>query len=289
MVGHPHGGEAHVQRPLGVVGAHHALYGGGPAPLGVEPLGVLPVEGRVDLRVDEGRQRVRGHVRVDAGVVVGRVGQEVPRPGGALHRLHHLADRVARGDGEAVAHVPLAVAVPGEVHRQRQRVEATLLGARQHLPQQAAILPHVQLEHLRPLADLRDVRDARRRQRGQPVQRAVVPGRVGRRALALRVEHPVARRGAREEGQLHVLAEDLRRQVQRRLQPRQHVVVHVQLRVRVLGATQDDLVVRPRVQVVEHHLVRPKLGCRAQVRYVDRVLQALVGKEVHQRLHDRVE
>lgn len=272
-----------------------------------------------------------------------------------------------------VADVALAVAVPREVGRERERVEAARLGLFDHLLQQPAVLPHVELEDLgaRAAADQRggegtrsgraraagaprggaarvrseraarwcqrtelrarststanapearcplpparrlaavararprapgtraaarcprrqgeprsaarahfgDIVDARRAERREAVHGPVVRRGGGRGALALVVEHAVAGGRARKEGQLHVAAEDLGREVERRLQAGEHVVVHLQLRERVLRAPEDDLVIRARVEVVKHHFVRAHFGALPQVGDVDRGAQALL-------------
>ena len=55
----------------------------------------------------------------------------------------------SEGEGEAVADVALAVAVPCEVHSQRKRIETRLARLREHVAQQLAILPQVELQQLR--------------------------------------------------------------------------------------------------------------------------------------------
>jgi len=116
MVADPHGGEACLDGPLGIVRAYHPLNSRGTTPLPQKPLGILPVEGRVDLAVDKARERIRGNVLLDASVRVRIVGKKVPGPGRRLDRLPDLGGGVGGGDGKAVADVTFAVSIPSEVH-----------------------------------------------------------------------------------------------------------------------------------------------------------------------------
>ena len=59
--------------------------------------------------------------------------------------------------------------------------------------------------------------------------------------------------------------EDSCAQVERRFEPSQAVVVHLQFGVRVLCSPQNDLIVRPRVEIIKDHLVGAFLGAHAKV------------------------
>merc|ERR1719327_2135779 len=128
VVGDPDGVKAVVERLDGIVRADHTLEGEVTPPLVGEPLRVLPVEVGAQLLVDEGGHGLRRHVLVDVGVGVDVVHQEVPGPGGPLDGLHDLAHAVVGRDAEAVARVALAVAEPGEVGGERDRVVPVLAG-----------------------------------------------------------------------------------------------------------------------------------------------------------------
>mmetsp|Transcript_14838 Transcript_14838/g.30293 ORF Transcript_14838/g.30293 Transcript_14838/m.30293 type:complete len:457 (+) Transcript_14838:104-1474(+) len=265
VVRHPHSREPNLLGLDGVVRADDTLDGTGHAPLAEKPLGVLPVECGVDLAVDEGSEGVGGDLGVDAGIVVCGIGKEVPGPGGGLDRLPNLRGGVVGGDGEAVADVALPVSVPREVDGERHSVETPFLSLLEDVLYELPVLPHIQLEDLGALVDLADLRDARGREGGEAVEGSVVFGGLGGGGLAPGMEHAVACGRASEEGELHVLPKHLRAQVQRRLQAREDVVVHLELGVGVLASAQGDLVVGAGVEVVEDHTVGAELCDLAEV------------------------
>ncbi len=94
------------------------------------------------------------------------------------------------------------------------------------LAQQAAVFPHVQLEDLRPArARLRCLGYRSCREARQPVRHALLHRDFSDTGLAARVPHPLAGCGRGEEGQSNTLPENLRRQVEWRLQPAEHIEV----------------------------------------------------------------
>ena len=84
VVRYPDGREAALQSPHSVLGSADPLDSSGPLPLLAQPDGVLPAEGGIYLVVDEGGEAGGRDVFVDQGVVVGRLGEEVPRPSWSL-------------------------------------------------------------------------------------------------------------------------------------------------------------------------------------------------------------
>ena len=84
VVRYPDGREAALQSPHSVLGSADPLDSSGSLPLLAQPDSVLPTEGRIYLVVDEGREAGGWDVLVDQSVVVGRVGEKVPRPGWPL-------------------------------------------------------------------------------------------------------------------------------------------------------------------------------------------------------------
>ena len=72
----------------------------------------------------------------------------------------------------------------------------------------------------------------------------------------------------------------MRAQVERRFEPRQAVVVHLQFRVCVLRAPQNDFIVCPGVEIIKYHLVGAFLGTHAKVSDVHCVPESTLHKRV---------
>ena len=183
------------------------------------------------------------------------MGKEVIGPGRLFDGLDHLLDGVFGRDGEVIANIPLTVSVPGEIDREGQSVEATLLSLGEDLLHQLPVLPNVQLKYLGLFADFTDFRNARGGQRGQSVQRSVMLGGLGSGRLTLPVEHAVTSGGTGEEGKLHIATKDLGPHVDGRFQAGEDVIMHLQLRVGILSSAETDLIVGTSIEIVEDHLL----------------------------------
>jgi hypothetical protein len=82
----------------------------------------------------------------------------------------------------------------------------------------------------------------------------VMFGGLGGSRLTFPVKHAVSSRRTTKERKLYILSKNLGRQVKRGFDASQHLVMHLELTVGILSASQTNLVVRARIQVIKDHL-----------------------------------
>jgi len=95
-------------------------------------------------------------------------------------------------------------------------------------------------------------------------------------AASVGVEHAITSCRTAEKRNTHIFAKNRCAQVKRRLQTCKTMVMHLELGIRILGASQCDLVIGPRVEVVKHHLVRSLLCAYPKISDIYRLRQAIL-------------